>query len=140
MSVATYIGFNFEVDISDELTDLPIEVTYCFSEEEHRLAVRESHFKTPFVYELWEEDSSFIYMTKYNEQYNPDQFEESKEAFVQVCAFLDKFIPEGDYCELFICWLDDEQDPMEHQVFIDLKNPILNPLEHYEHCYIKFYK
>lgn len=53
---------------------------------------------------------------------------------------LDELIPNGDYCEIFICLLDEESAPMEHQVFIDLKNPIIEPLEDYERCYIKFSK
>ena len=141
MSVATYIGLNFEVAICDEMNDLPIEVMYCFSEEENRLAVRESHFKTPFVYELWEEAyPSFKHMTEYNKQYSPHNFEKAKQAFIHLCEFLNELIPEGDYCEIFICWLDDEREPMEHQAFIDLKNPVIEPLKQYEQCYIKFSK
>ena len=140
MSVATYIGLNFEVEISDEPNDVPIEIMYCFSEEENRLAVREAHFKTHFVYELMDTEDSFWQMTEYNKQYSPHNFEKAKQAFIQLCEFLNKLIPEGDYCEIFVCWLDDESEPMEHQVFIDLKNPIIEPLKQYEQCYIKLSK
>lgn len=141
MSVITYIGLNFEVKDTNDITDAPIQFTGFSGSEENGLAVRESHFKTPFVYELWEEAyPSFKSMTKHNKQYAPNFFEKAKETFIQLCKFLDELIPNGDYCEIFICWLDDESEPMEQQLFIDLKNPIIEPLEDYEKCYIKFYK
>lgn len=91
MSIATYIGLNFEVEISDEINDLPIEIIYGFSEEEHRIAVRESHFNTPFVYEVWEEAStSFKEMTETSKQYYPQDFKEAKQAFIHLCEFLNE--------------------------------------------------
>lgn len=79
-------------------------------------------------------------MNKHNQQYSPHKFEKAKKAFIQLCEFLNELISEGDYCEIFICWLDDENEPMAVQRIIDLKTPVLEPLEHYENCYIKFYK
>ncbi len=140
MSIVTYIGLNFEVKISDEMTDEPIEICYGFSEEENRLSIKESHFTTPFVYEICECGEPIWNMNEYNQQYSPHNFEKAKKTFVQLCEFLNELIPEGDYCEIFICWLDDENEPMEHEVSIDLKNPVIEPLKHYEKCYIQLYK
>ena len=55
MSVITYIGLNFEVKVTNDITDDPIQFTGFSGSKENGLAVRESHFKTSFVYELWEE-------------------------------------------------------------------------------------
>lgn len=140
MSIVTYIGFNFEVEVSDEFSNAPIEVRYFFSDEEKRLSIKETQFTTPFVYEIYESGESIWYMNKHNQQYSPHKFEEAKKAFIQLCEFLNELIPEGDYCEIFICWLDDENEPMESKMSIDLKNPIIEPLEHYEKCYIKLFK
>lgn len=140
MSVITYIGLNFEVEVTDDFTDDPVQFTDLSGSEENESALKENHFSTPFVYQLWDTEYLIWEMTEYNKQYSPHNFEKAKETFVQLCEFLNELIPDGDYCEIFICWLDDESEPMEHQVFIDLKNPVVEPLEDYEKCYIKFYK
>ena len=121
MSIATYICLNFEVEVSDEIIDVPIEIGYCFSDEEYRLAVKEKHFKTQFIYEVMDRDNPFWAMNEYNLQYSPHNFEKAKKTFNQLCAFLNELIPEGDYCEFFICWLGDEHEPMAVKRMIDLR-------------------
>ncbi|MFE6169398.1 hypothetical protein ACFVP8_16245 [Viridibacillus arvi] len=140
MSIVTYIGLNFEVEVSDEFLDVPIEICYGFSEEENRLSIKETQFTTPFVYEIFQVGEHICHMTEYDQQYSPHNFEEAKKNFYQLCEFLNELIPDGDYCEIFICWLDDEKEPMECKVSIDLKNPVIEPLKQYEKCYIKLFK
>ncbi|MER2118984.1 MAG: hypothetical protein ABS935_01885 [Solibacillus sp.] len=140
MSIVTYIGLNFEVEVSDEITDAPIEIGYGLSEEENRLSVKEKHFKTQFVYEVLDSEYQIWEMNEYNSQFSPHNFEKAKNTFVQLCKFLNELIPKGDFCEIFICWLEDENEPIEFKVFIDLNNPASEPLEHYEKCYIKLFK
>lgn len=59
---------------------------------------------------------------------------------VQRCEFLNKLIQEGDYCEIFVCWLGNESEPLEHKEFSDLRKPVIEPLERDEQCYIIFNK
>ena len=140
MSIATYIGLNFEVALSDEIIDDEIEIHYCFSDEENRMTVKEKHFSTQFVYEIMEKSEQIWNMNEYNQQYSPHNFEKAQTTFIQLCEFLKELIPEGDYCEIYICWIGDENDPMEYKLSIDLNNPTIKPFEYYEKCYIKFFK
>ncbi|MCM3359678.1 hypothetical protein [Psychrobacillus sp. MER TA 171] len=140
MSIATYIGLNFEIAVSDEFTDDPIEIGYCFSDEENRLSIKERHFTTQFVYEICDYGEAIWNMNEYNQQYSPHNFEKAKKTFIQLCEFLNELIPDGDYCEIYICWVGDETEPMEYKVTIDLKKPVIEPLKQYEKCYIKFSK
>lgn len=104
------------------------------------MSVKEKHFKTQFVYEVLDRESQIWGMNEYNAQFSPHNFEKAKNTFVQLCKFLNELIPKGDFCEIFICWLDDENEPIEFKVLIDLNNPIIEPLEQYEKCYIKLFK
>ena len=141
LSIITYIGLNFEVEVTEEITDEPVQFSYgCAEDDEYQLAVKEKQFTTQFVYQIMDTDDPFWAMHEYNLQYSPHNFEKAKKTFNQLCAFLNELLPEGDYCEIFVCWLGDENEPMAVKRIIDLKNPILEPLEHYENCYIKFYK
>ena len=141
MSVITYIGLNFEVEVTDDISDEPVQFSYCYAgDENYELAVKEKQFTTQFVYQMMDRDNPFRDMNEWNLQYSPDDFEKAKKTFNRLCEFLNELIPEGDYCEIFICWLGDENEPMALKRTVDLKNPVLEPLEHYENCYIKFYK
>ncbi|MGA4519641.1 hypothetical protein ACPA0F_20495 [Solibacillus silvestris] len=140
MSVSTYIGLNFEVALSEEIIDDVIEIHYCFSDEENRRTVKEKHFSTQFVYEIMDKSEPIWNMNEYNQQYSPHNFDKAQTTFIQLCEFLNELIPEGDYCEIYICWLDDENDPIEYKMSIDLNNPIIKPFEYYEKCYIKLFK
>lgn len=43
MSIATYLGCNFNVQITDEVTDEPIEIGYFFSDENNRSDVQKKN-------------------------------------------------------------------------------------------------
>lgn len=59
MSIVTYIGLNFEVEVSDEITDAPIEIGYGLSEEENRLSVKENISKRNLFMKYWTENIRF---------------------------------------------------------------------------------
>lgn len=48
MSLASYVGCNVEVSHSDEDSNDIILIGDCFSDEHHRIAVREHQFTTPY--------------------------------------------------------------------------------------------
>ena len=137
MSVATYIGLNFEVALSDEIIDDIIEIHYCFSDEENRIAVKEKHFTTQFVYEIMDKSEPIWNMNEYNQQNSPHNFEKAQNTFIQLCEYLNELIPKGDYCEVYICWLGEEEEKCEDKLKIDLNNLQKDTIEIYEKCFIR---
>ncbi|MFL1996106.1 hypothetical protein VYF65_001555 [Lysinibacillus irui] len=97
MSMVTYIGLNFPVEINDDYTEEDVNITYVFSESEDRQIVKNQHFTTLFVYEL-ETKGDYIWdMHNDKKILSPHNYEKSKRTFLEVCDFLKKVLPKGDY-------------------------------------------
>ncbi|TDK61762.1 hypothetical protein E2K98_12800 [Bacillus salipaludis] len=105
MSIATYLGCNLNLEITDELTTYNlIDVGYIFSEEENRKNVKEKHFSTKNVYEI-QLPNPLYDLNVFQKKNNPRNYKKSKKDFIALCNFLNQHLNPGEYCEIYPCWL-----------------------------------
>lgn len=138
MSMATYIGLNFEVKLNEYLTENEVEIDYVFSDEENRHVVKQKHFSTPYIFEVSEKDGPIWQMNEYQKTHSPHNYEKSKKTFLYLCHLLKELLPQGDYCEIYVCWLGEENEEREENLIIDLKNIQIEEMNIYEECFIRF--
>jgi hypothetical protein len=137
MSMATYIGLNFAVKLNEFYTEDEVEIDYVFSDEENRNVVKQKHFTTPYIYEVSEKGHPIWQMNKYQKKQSPHNYEKSKKTFLYLCHLLKELLPRGDYCEIFICWLGEEDEEREEDLEIDLNNLQIETTDIYEKCFIR---
>lgn len=137
MSMVTYIGFNFPMEISDDLTEKEVEIDILFSGERDRQNVKEKHFTTQYIYELSMRNEPIWQMYEYYQQHKPQIYEEAKRTFFSTVELLKVLLPEGDYCEIYSCWLAEEEEEQEASLTIALETADKNVFEIFEKCFIR---
>lgn len=137
MSMVTYIGLNFAVTLNEYYTEDEVEINYVFSNEENRSVVQQKHFTTPHIYELSEKGQPIWEMNAYQKAHSPHNYEKSKKTFLHLCHLLKDLLLQGDFCEVYICWLGEEEEPQEHELIIQLHDLQIEALEIVEKCYIR---
>ncbi|MFT9818147.1 hypothetical protein [Lysinibacillus sp. NPDC056185] len=137
MSIATYIGLNFPVKLNEYYTEDEVEIDYIFSDEEDRDVVKQKHFTTPYIYEVYEKGNPIWQMNEYQKIHSPHNYENSKKTFLCLCHLLKELLPQGDYCEVYICWLGEEDEEREGELKIDLNNPQIEAIDIYEKYFIR---
>ncbi len=137
MSMATYIGLNFKVRLNEYLTEDEVEINYVFSDEENRSVVKQKHFTTSYIYEVSEKGSPIWQMNEYQKIHSPHNYEKSKKTFLYLCSLLKELLPQGDYCEIFICWLGEENEERKEDLKIDLRKLQIETIEIYEKSFIR---
>jgi len=137
MSMATYIGLNFEVKLNEYYTEDEVEIDYVFSDEEHRNVVKQKHFTTPYIYEVSEKDYPIWQMNESEKIKSPHNYEGSKMTFLYLCHLLKELLPKGDYCEIYICWLGEEDEEHEDELVIDLNSLQIKAIDISEKCFIR---
>lgn len=62
--------------------------------------------------------------------------------FLVLCELIDRYIEEGDYCELYICWTgaEEEERNIELDQTIILNNFDINDIQLYEKTLLKIKK
>ena len=134
MSMATYIGFNFPVEIQDEYTENEVDINYFFSDKENRQIVQAKHFTTPYVYEIETKGEPIWQIHNENKVYSPHNYEKAKRTFLHVCDFLRSVLPQGDYCEIYICWIGEEGEDHEKKFELPLDPLPVDEVEIDEKC------
>ncbi len=122
MSMIIHLGLNFEVPISEECLDEPIEID---TKREEGLIVQQNHFTTPYIYEILEGEKyePIWSMSQFNEQYSPHNLKKAQKTYELLCDLFINLLPKGDYCELYCCWIgEEEEEPIEQKVMIDLNS------------------
>lgn len=137
MSIATYIGLNFTVKLNEYITEAEVEIDYVFSDEENRNVVKQKHFTTQYIYEVFEKGHPIWQMNKYHKINSPHNYEKSKKTFLYLCHLLKELLPQGDYCEIYICWLGEEYEEREEEIKINLNNLQLDGIDIFEKCFIR---
>ena len=137
MSMVTYIGLNFTVTLNEYYTEDEVEINYVFSNEENRSVVQQKHFTTPYIYELFEKGHPIWEMNAYQKTHSPHNYEKSKKTFLHLCHLLKNLLPQGDFCEVYICWLGEEDEQHEDELIIHLHDLQIEALEIVEKCYIR---
>lgn len=137
MSMITYIGFNFPIKLSEDDVENEFEVDYVSPDEEHRNIVKQKHFTTPYIYEFLQFANPIWQLTDYNKAYSPHNYEKSKKTFLNLCHSLKELLPEGDFCEVYICWDGEENEEREVELKINLNDLQIEAIEIYEKCFIR---
>ena len=100
MSLATYLGCNFNLEITDGLSTYnSIDIGYTFSEEENRKNVKEKHFSTKNVYEI-ELPNPLYNLNIYQKKKNPRNDKKLQKDFIALCNFLKEHLNPGEFCEI----------------------------------------
>ncbi|WP_431030159.1 hypothetical protein [Lysinibacillus sp. LZ02] len=136
MSMITYIGFNFSVKLSEDDADDEFLVEYVCPDEENRNIVKQKHFTTPYIYAILENGNPIWQLTDYHKTYSPHNYEKSKKTFLDLCHSLKELLPQGDFCEVYICWDGEEDVEREVELKINL-NEQIETIEIYEKCFIR---
>ncbi|MFE3573201.1 hypothetical protein [Lysinibacillus sp. NPDC059133] len=137
MSIVTYIGLNFSVKLNEYYTGDEVEINYVFSDEEDRDVVKQKHFTTPYIYEVCEKGNHIWQMNEYQKIHSPHNYEKSKKTFLYLCHLLKELLPQGDYCEVYICWLGEEDEEREGELKFNLNNPQIEAIDIYEKYFIR---
>lgn len=137
MSMATYIGLNFALKLNKYYTEDEVEIGYVFSDEESRNVVKQKHFTTPYIYEVSENGHPIWRMNEFQKIHSPHNYEKSKKTLLYLCNLLKELLPQGDYCEIYICWLGEEDEEREDELKIDLNNLQIEEIDIYEKCFIR---
>ena len=137
MSIATYIGLNFTVKLNEYYTENEVEIDYVFSEEENRNVVKQKHFTTPYIYEVSEKGHPIWEMNEYQKTHLPHNYEEARKTFHYLCHLLKELLPQGDFCEVYICWLGEEDEKRDEELKINLNDLQIEAIDIYEKCFIR---
>lgn len=117
MSLASYIGCNIELSLSNDDTHDIILIRNNFSDEDNRINVKKHQFTTSYVYEVSTDWG--IEISKYN---SPRENDESKRKLLRLCEIMDEYLEQGDCFELFSCWIGDETDKREGELILKLNS------------------
>ena len=143
MTMITYIGFNFPLKISehdvedDAEQNLENEFDYDYPYEEHRNIVKQKHFTTPYIYQIIQYANPIWTLTDYEKVNSLHNYEKSKKTFLNLCNSLKELLPEGDFCEIYICWDGEEKEKREVELKINLNDLQIEAIEIYEKCFIR---
>lgn len=121
MSLASYIGCNVEIPLSDEDSDDLMIIGDCFSGEDNKIRVKNHQFTTAFVYEVSSDWGITIYKNT--------ERTESKEKLIALCKIMDSYLEENDFFELFSCWVGEEADKREGMITLKMNNFDVNQIE-----------
>ncbi|WP_260284826.1 hypothetical protein [Peribacillus aracenensis] len=135
MSLASYIGCNIEIPLSNEESDDLIVIGGCFSNKYNRRDVKKHQFTTPFVFEV-----SSDWGIEISEYMNQKTCAESKEKLIELCKIMDSYIDKGDYFELYSCWVGEEADKREGEITLRINNFDIEQIEMPEKTLVRFEK
>ncbi|MBT2686633.1 hypothetical protein J7I93_00385 [Bacillus sp. ISL-47] len=128
MSLVNYLGCNFKLPINAEKNDDDIQIGDFFSDKEMRDLVKK-HFSTKYVFEVTSNKYGTIWFNRYYKKDCPKGHIEGQEAFLALCEFLDRYLTEEEYCELYTCWVGEESEDKEHEQTIFINNFDINEVE-----------
>lgn len=135
MSLASYIGCNVEIPISEEDLDEFMILGDCFSNKEQRINVKKYQFTTPYVYEI-----SSDWGIEISKDVNTEINTESKEKLIALCNIMNTYIEEGDFFELYSCWVGEETDKRENEITLKINNFDSDQVEIPEKTLVRFEK
>ncbi|MFB5586313.1 hypothetical protein ACE41I_06130 [Bacillus cereus] len=103
MSLASYIGCNVEIPLTDADSNDVIVFGPCFSDESMLKIVQEFQFQISYTYEI-----STMWGIELHEWQNEKEKKEAKKKLLTLCSIMEGYLNDGDYFELFSCWVGDE--------------------------------
>lgn len=125
MSLASYIGCNIELPISeDEFSGNALYIGECFASDEELQNVRHYQFTTPYVYEV-----SSHWGIEIMEDMNQETRAESKNKLLELCARMKSYLTQGDYFELYSCWVGEETRKREGEITLEINCFNINQIQ-----------
>ncbi|MEC2862255.1 hypothetical protein BK767_16035 [Bacillus thuringiensis serovar kyushuensis] len=103
MSLASYIGCNVEIPLTEPDSNDVIVFGRCFADESMLEIVQEYQFQKNYIYEV-----STSWGIELVEWQNVKEKKEAKEKLLTLCKIMEGYSEDGDYFELFSCWVGDE--------------------------------
>ncbi|MCU1804795.1 hypothetical protein NVV31_05205 [Cytobacillus firmus] len=136
MSLASYIGCNIELPINaDEYSDESLYIGRCFADEENLQNVKKYQFTTPYVYEV-----SSHWGIEISEYMNQETCAESKVKLLELCKRMNGYLKQGDYFELYSCWVGEETEKREGEIILEINNFDIDQIEIPEKTLVRFKK
>lgn len=135
MSLASYIGCNVKIPLSDEYSDDLMVIGDCFSSEREKQNVKKYQFTTPYVYEV----SSHCGI-KISEYTTSEICTESKKKLIALCKIMDGYLEKGDFFELYSCWIGEESEKREGEIILQINNFDVDQIEIPEKTLVRFEK
>jgi len=109
MSLTNYLGCNFTLPISDEVSDDLIIIGKNFSSKYDRENVRK-HITTKYIYEVATAHLVGFSLYKEDKQNSPHNYKKEQQYLKALLEILDSHLEQGDYCELYTCWVGEESE------------------------------
>ncbi|OCA92568.1 hypothetical protein [Pseudobacillus wudalianchiensis] len=135
MSLASYIGCNKKIPISDEDSSDLIIIGDCFSNKYNQLNVKKYQLSTPYVYEV-----SSHWGIEISEYVNKRTCAESKKKLMRLCEIMDGHLEKGDFFELYSCWVGEEADKREGELVLQFTSFDIDQIEIPEKTLVRFEK
>lgn len=137
MSMITYIGFHFPIEISkDDLVDA-YAIDYAHADEASAKAIGDKHFTTTHIYELLQCSYPIWQLTEDYKSNSPHNYEKSKQTFLVLCDSLKALLPKGDFCEVYSCWNGEEEEERMAELTMDLVDSLIDGIEIDEKTYVR---
>ena len=130
MSIVNYLGCNFDLPYSDESSNEKVLIDN-FSDYE----LVKKHFTTKRIYEVYTDRYVGMSFDADNKDlYLRQSYKEAKESFLALCDLLNGYLEEGDYCELYTCWVGQEEEERNYDFdqTINLNNIDINNISIFE--------
>lgn len=135
MSLASYIGCNVKIPLSNDDSNDVILIGDCFSDEVHKINVKKHQFTTDNVYEV-----STGWGINISEYTNYSIRTESKQKLIRLCEIMNQYLEQGDYFELYSCWIGEEIDNREGELTLQINNFDIDHIEIPEKTLVRFEK
>ncbi|RHW34104.1 hypothetical protein D1B33_15030 [Lysinibacillus yapensis] len=133
MSLASYIGCNIQIPLSDD--DDLMYISDCFSNDYNKRDVKKHQFTTPFVYEV-----SSHWGIEISKNMNQRRCAESKKKLIALCEIMNRYLEKGDYFELFSCWVGEEKDKRVGEITLKMDDLDVDLIEMPEKTLVRIEK
>jgi hypothetical protein len=134
MSLASYIGCNIKLPINDdEYSDESLYIGRCFADEENLQNVKKYQFTTLYVYEV-----SSHWGIEISEYMNEETCAESKVKLLKLCKRMGSYLNQGDYFELYSCWVGEETEKREDELTLQINGFDVEKIEIPEKTLVRF--
>ena len=135
MSIVNYLGCNFTLPYSKDDSDEKVLIggNGNFSDDEMRKLVKK-HFTTKNIYEVFTDELVGMSFDANNKNPYLNQSNKAKASFLALCDILKGHLEEGDYCELYTCWIGEEEEERNYEFdqTINLNNIDINNISIFE--------
>ncbi|MEH7347044.1 hypothetical protein V7122_24735 [Bacillus sp. JJ1532] len=134
MSIVNYLGCNFTLPYSKDGSDDKVLIGKNFSDDQMINLVKK-HFTTKNIYEVFTDGYVGMSFNANNQDpYLIKSNKEAKKSFLALCDILNEYLEEGDYCELYTCWVGEEEEERNYDFdqIINLNNMDINNISIFE--------